>query len=134
MAEEITVSQAKLNDPQDFEWTTGTDGESEYYFELIQDNAVLIAWNDGTSDSDATIEIQPGDYWQKGNEEYVPLEFDLDQATEDIKMVVLESAKYKDENGRVNLEVKGDAATSDDEEDLHFAVVQMPLFGVSIAD
>ncbi len=131
MAVEITVSNAKLNEEVDFEKTDGQGTEGEYEFELLTDNAILVVDYSGGDEGAADITIPAGGdvAWQKANEEYVPLEFTV--AHGEAKMVRIESAKYKDDDGNVTVEVGGDIAGNEDE--LEFAVANLDFGGVERA-
>ena len=123
---ELTPIELGLNEFKDFEFTAGTDTEEEYKFEMLTDEAVLIVKAGSNDDVDVTV--KGGDYHQKGNQEYVPLETTV-SAGESTIVGPVESAKYKTENGEVEFEIDIDGST-DDESDVNMAVIQMPLMGV----
>lgn len=126
------VVQLKLNEEVDFDFysETATDGEKDYEFEAEHDLFCIIIENTATTD-DVDITIKAGDYWQEDNEEYVPLEFTV--GTTSSKAVgPLESAKYLNEDGKIEFNADMDG-TTDDVDDLDIAVIFMPAFGVSRA-
>jgi len=123
---ELTPIKLGLNEFKDFEFTAGTDTEEEYKFEMLTDEAVLIVEAGG--DDDVVVTVRGGDYYQKDNQEYVPLETTV-SAGESTIVGPVESAKFKTENGEVEFEIDIDG-TDDDESDVNMAVIQMPLMGV----
>ena len=134
MAENLTddITQLKLNEDVEVDVITETDtvGEKDYEFEAEHDLFCLIVENTATTD-DVEITIKAGDYWQKGNEEYVPLEFTV--GTTSARAVgPLESAKYLNEDGKIEFNADMDGST-DDVDDLEFVILFMPAHGVARA-
>jgi len=123
MAEDIDVTKLNLNEAVDLEVTSAA--EDEFSFDFPHDAAVLIVNYAGADEGTADITIPAGGdvAWQKDNQEYVPLEKTISNG--EAVAIILESAKYKQDNGTVTVEIGGDITGNEDE--LEFYVVSFPM-------
>ena len=121
MATKIEPTELKLNSVGSLretdvtQQTIDSDG-SDFYFEPTKDTRFLLYIRcDHGSKTIAEVKVEAGDYFQN---EILGNDNDLEDTTEiglDEAVLIgpLESARFKDENGRVNFEVTGTGTTAD---------------------
>jgi len=113
-----------------------TDDTKEYKFKAEHDQFAILVFNDSANEDDVGIEVHAGDFWQKDNQEYVPLRATI-KDKEEGAIGPLESAKYLDEDGYIKFKAvmdpddnfDSDAAT-DDVDELDIIILSWPAHGV----
>ena len=120
MATKIEPTELKLNSigslrETDVGQQAVADDGSDFYFEPTKDTRFLLYIRcDHASKEIASVKVEAGDYFQN---EILGNDNDLEDTTEiglDEAVLIgpLESARFKDENGRVNFEVTGTEESS----------------------
>ena len=126
MVAELTPIDLKLSKEVALTWTTGTDDETDYKFDVPSGEFILMI--EAPATDDAIITIDAGDYWHS---DLGALTFTVGNG-EFGAVGPLETARFLQDDGTITFSVDIDGST-DSEDDVEYAVLVMPALGVDRA-